>query len=70
MNKALSLKNWNRGGKHYILRATSGNKWVGFQESVIEKLRNNFGDEFFLVIWTDQQEDNDFYNIHRFTDKL
>ena len=75
MNKALTLKNWNKGGRHYLLNATSDNKWVGFQETVIDKLRTKFGDEFFLVIWTDKNKDNDFYNIpykkvkHVFTDK-
>ena len=29
MNKAKELKNWRRGGNHYVLRATSDNKWVG-----------------------------------------
>lgn len=75
MNKALTLKNWNRGGKHYVLNATSDNKWVGFQESVIEKLKEKFGDDFFLTIWTDRNNENDFFNIpfkklkHLFTDK-
>jgi predicted HNH restriction endonuclease len=75
MNKALIFKNWNRGGRYYLLNATSDNKWVGFQESVIEKLQTKFGDEFFLLIWTDRDKENDFYNIpfkkvkHVFTEK-
>jgi len=74
MNKALSLTNWNKGGKHYVLKATSYTKWVGFQESVIKKLKAKFGDDFFLIIWTDKNKENDFYNIpfnkvkHIFTD--
>lgn len=63
MNKALEFKNWNKGGKYYVLNATSHNKWVGFQESVIEKLKNKFNDDFYLVIWTDRQKYNDFFNI-------
>ncbi|SDU67009.1 hypothetical protein [Desulfobacula phenolica] len=63
MNKAFKFKNWNTGGKHYVLNATSHNKWVGFQKSVIEKLKKKFGDDFYLVIWTDRQKDNDFFNI-------
>lgn len=75
MNKALGLKNWNSGGRHYVLKATSDNKWVGFQESVIRKLKAKFGDDFFLVIWTDKGKEIDFYNIpfrkvkHVFTDE-
>jgi predicted HNH restriction endonuclease len=75
MNKALTFKNWNRGGRYYLLNATSDIKWTGFQESVIEKLQAKFGDEFFLVIWTDREKENDFYNIpfkkvkHVFTER-
>jgi predicted HNH restriction endonuclease len=75
MNKALDFKNWNSSGKHYVLKATSPNKWIGFQESVIIYLKKKFGDDFFLVIWTDRGKENDFYNIpfkklkHLFTDK-
>lgn len=75
MNKALNLTNWDRGGRHYILNATSPNKWVGFQESAIKRLTANFGDDFFLVIWTDRDKENDFFNIpfkklkHLFTDE-
>lgn len=75
MNKALSFKNWRSGGKHYVLNATSPNKWTGFQESVINKLKKQFGDDFYIVIWSDRAKDNDFYNIpfrklkHLFTDE-
>ncbi|MEZ5574119.1 MAG: hypothetical protein R3F44_00155 [Candidatus Competibacteraceae bacterium] len=46
MNKALTFRNWRSGGKHYVLNATSSNKWTGFQESVIDKLKKKFGDDF------------------------
>lgn len=75
MNKALGLKNWRSGGRHYVLQATSDNKWVGFQESVIRTLISKFEDDFFLVIWTDKNKEADFYNIpfrkvkHLFTDE-
>lgn len=75
MNKALTFKNWNKGGKHYILNATSGIKWAGFQESVINKLKKNFNDDFYLVIWTEREKEDDFFNIpfkklkHLFTDE-
>ncbi len=75
MNKALQFQNWNKGGNHYVLKATSENKWVGFQETVITSLRKKFNDNFFLVIWTDREKDHDFYKIpfnkvkHVFTDE-
>lgn len=75
MNKALQFQNWNKGGSHYVLKASSENKWVGFQETVINSLRKKFNDDFFLVIWTDKAKDDDFYKIpfkkvkHVFTDE-
>ena len=75
MNKALTFINWRTGGKHYILNATSPNKWTGFQESVIDKLKKKFIDDFYIVIWSDRAKENDFYNIpfsklkHLFTDE-
>lgn len=63
MNKALGLINWDRGGRYYVLKATSFDKWVGFEESVINKLRSKFGDKFFIVIWTDESKEYDFFNI-------
>lgn len=42
MNKATEFDNWRRGGNHYVLRATADNKWVGFQESVINALKSKF----------------------------
>ncbi|MCP3940508.1 MAG: hypothetical protein GY710_03385 [Desulfobacteraceae bacterium] len=75
MNKALTFKNWRSGGKYYVLNATSPNKWTGFQESVIDRLKKNFDDDFYIVIWSDRSKENDFYNIpfsklmHLFTDE-
>lgn len=75
MNKAKMFENWRRGGNHYVLRATSDNKWVGFQESVINALQSKFKDDFYLVIWTDEGKENDFYKIpfqkvkHLFTEQ-
>lgn len=75
MNKAKEFENWRRGGNHYVLRATSDNKWVGFQETVINALQSKFKDDFYLVIWTDENKENDFYKIpfrkvkHLFTEQ-
>lgn len=63
MNKATEFDNWRRGGNHYVLRATADNKWVGFQESVINILKSKFEDDFYLVIWTSANKENDFYKI-------
>lgn len=63
MNKALSFQNWRSGGKHYVLNATSPNKWSGFQESVINRLKKKYGDDFYIVILSDRGKKNDFYNI-------
>jgi hypothetical protein len=60
MNKALEFKNWKQGGRYYVLKA---NKWVGFQLSVINTLKERFGEDFFLVIWSNKNKENDFYNI-------
>ncbi len=75
MNKALKFENWRRGGNHYVLKATADNKWVGFQETVIKALRSKFEDDFYLVIWTNENKENDFYKIpfrkvkHLFTEQ-
>lgn len=63
MNQALNLKNWTDGGNNYILKASSNNKWSGFQNSVIEKLITLFDDKFNIVIWTDEKNENDYYCI-------
>lgn len=63
MNKALKFENWRRGGNHYVLWATSDNRWVGFQETVIKALISKFDDDFFLVIGSNKSEENDFYKI-------
>ena len=62
MNKALFIKNWNKGGNSYVLKGNPKNKWVGFQETVINHLNNTFED-FNIVIWTDKENENDFYCI-------
>ena len=58
MNKALFIKNWNKGGNSYVLKGNPKNKWVGFQETVINHLTNTFED-FNIVIWTDKEDEND-----------
>lgn len=63
MNRALDIKNWSDGGNNYVLKASADNKWSGFQDSVITKLTTSFGDKFNLVIWTDEQNENDYYCI-------
>ncbi|MGE0931312.1 HNH endonuclease [Peijinzhouia sedimentorum] len=63
MNRALDIKNHTDGGNNYVLRASSKNKWSGFQESVISKLSAYFGDKFNIVIWTDVKEEADYYCI-------
>jgi len=75
MNKALEFENWKTGGNHYVKKATSDNKWVGFQVSVINTLQSKFKDDFYLVIWTDENKENDYYKIpfrkvkHLFTEQ-
>ncbi len=74
MNKALDIKNWNDDGNNYVLKGNPKNKWVGFQETVLRHLSNKFDDNFNIVIWTDIQNENDYYCIpypvvkHLFTD--
>jgi predicted restriction endonuclease len=63
MNRALDIKNWTEGGNNYVLKASAHNKWSGFQESVIIDLSNNFDDNFNIVIWTDEQNEDDYYCI-------
>ena len=63
MNRALNIKNWTDGGNNYILKASAHNKWSGFQESVIIDLSNKFDDNFNIVIWTDEQNEDDYYCI-------
>src|SRR5450631_2853116 len=63
MNRALNIKNWTEGGNNYVLKASAANKWSGFQKSVITKLSTSFGEDFNIVIWTDEQNENDYYCI-------
>ena len=63
MNRALNIKNWTDGGNNYVLKATANNKWSGFQESVITRISTSFGDDFNIVIWTDEQNEDDYYCI-------
>ena len=63
MNQALNAKNWIDGGNNYILKGNPKNKWVGFQETVLLQLFKAFGDDFNIVIWTDIQNEDDYYCI-------
>jgi putative restriction endonuclease len=63
MNRALDIKNWDDGGNNYVLKGNLKNKWVGFQEKVLIDLSVNFNDEFNIVIWTDRNNENDYYCI-------
>jgi hypothetical protein len=63
MNRALDIKNWGDGGNNYVLKGNPKNKWVGFQETVLNQLSESFGDNFNIVIWTDENNDNDYYCI-------
>lgn len=63
MNRALNIKNWDDGGNNYVLKGNPKNKWVGFQETVLIELIQLFGDSFNIVIWTDEQNDDDYYCI-------
>jgi putative restriction endonuclease len=62
-NYALSIKNWPDGGNNYTLKASAANKWTGFQDSVISKLTDSFGDDFNIIIYSDEQIENDYYCI-------
>ena len=63
MNQALNIKNWSDEGNNYVLKASSDNKWCGFQDSVISKLTESFNDNFNIVIWTNEHNENDYYCI-------
>lgn len=63
MNRALDIKNWSDRGNNYVLKASADNKWSGFQDSVITKLISSFDDKFNIVIWTDEQNEDDYYCI-------
>lgn len=65
--------NWKSGGNNYILKADSPNRWVGFEKSIIDKLKKDFSNNFYLIIWG-TRSDSDYYCIpyhiveHLFTD--
>ncbi|WP_421873139.1 HNH endonuclease [Marinoscillum sp.] len=63
MNKAKAIKSWREGGNNYVLRGNSEFKWVGYQDSVIQTLKENFGSGFNIVIWSSDQIENDYYCI-------
>ncbi len=63
MNRALGIKNWSDGANNYILKGNPKNKWVGFQETVISQLIEKYGDKFYIVIWTDEEDEDDYYCI-------
>jgi predicted restriction endonuclease len=74
-NNALNIKNWNQGGNNYVLKGNPKNKWVGFQQTVIDTLISKFGNKFNTVIWTDPLVEDDYYCIpfasieHLFTEQ-
>lgn len=45
------------------MKGNPKNKWVGFQETVLEQLIKDFGGDFNIVIWTDEKNENDYYCI-------
>jgi len=63
MNRALNIKNWKDGGNSYVLKGNPNNKWVGFQEKVLSELSKTFNNNFNIVIWTDEQNEDDYYCI-------
>lgn len=63
MNRALDIKNWKDGGNNYVLKGSTDNKWIGFYDSVIKEMTTSFGDKFNIVVWTDEQNENDYYCI-------
>lgn len=63
MNRAQFLKNWREGGNNYISHIQSASMWFGLQESVIDRLRENFGTDFNIVIWTNAGIEDDYYSI-------
>lgn len=63
MNRALNIKNWSDGGNNYVLKGNPRNKWVGFQESVLFQLIKTYGDNFNIIIWTDETNEDDYYCI-------
>jgi putative restriction endonuclease len=72
MNRALDIKNYTEGGNNYVLRTE---KWLGFSVSVIIDLSLKFADDFNIVIWKDEQNEDDYYCIpykkieHLFTEE-
>jgi predicted restriction endonuclease len=73
MNRALGIKNWKDGGNNYVLRGKS--TWIGFQENRIIDLSDKFNNDFNIVIWSDENNENDYYCIpfkaveHLFTEE-
>ena len=63
MNRALNIKNWIDGGNNYILKGNPKNKWVGFQGTVLSDLQKKFGNNFNVIIWIDEKNENDYYCI-------
>lgn len=63
MNRALGIKNWGDGGNNYILKGNPKNKWAGFQETILTELSETYNDDFNIVIWTDENVDDDYYCI-------
>jgi len=63
MNRALDIKNWKDGGNNYVLKGNPKNKWIGFQETVLRQLSEAFNNNFNIVIWTDENNESDYYCI-------
>ncbi len=63
INEALNIKNWSNGGNSYVLKGNVKNKWVGFQESVINQLLTKYSGNFNIVIWINESIQCDYYCI-------
>ncbi len=51
-----SLKHTN-GHNNYVVKSNADNHWVAFTKSVVDELRNLYGDDFNIIIYWNKQDD-------------
>lgn len=62
--KELKLLNYDKGCNNYILKGNAMNHWCAFGISILNKLKEKFGDSFNIVVyWMENDNQISFVNI-------
>src|SRR5262249_30220128 len=49
--------------RNYITKAASQNRWFGWEYNRVEELRQQTGDDFYLILYGAEEDETDFFVI-------